>query len=322
MAAMTSQGFSRPGAIDLSGFAKPAAGRPGAPGGAPVGPAAPGSGPGGTTYAVDVTDATFEQQVLNRSLSVPVVLVFWSAASPASVQVRDMLALLSADYDGRLQVAMVDVAANPQLAASAGAQQLPVVLGVLRGQALPLFAEPVPEPQARQVLDELLKVAVSNGLSGRAEPAGGVPGAAEAPAEPPHDPRYDDAYDAIDRGDLDAAAAAYAGILADAPADADAKAGLSQVELLRRTHGLDPASARADAAAKPDDVDAQVAAADLDLLDGRVEDGFERLVDLVARTSGADRDRARTHLLDLFEVVGGADARVVKARAALARVLF
>ena len=321
---MTSQGFSRPGAIDLSGFAKPAAGRPGAPGGAPAASAAPGSGPGGTTYAVDVTDATFEQQVLNQSLSVPVVLVFWSGASTASVQVRDMLARLSADYDGRLQVAMVDVAANPQLAASAGAQQLPVVLGVLRGQALPLFAEPVPEPQARQVLDELLKVAVSNGVSGRAEPAGGPPGAAEVPAEPPHDPRYDEAYDAIDRGDLDAAAAAYAGILADAPADADAdaKAGLSQVELLRRTQGLDPVSARADAAAKPDDVDAQVAAADLDLLDGRVEDGFGRLVDLVARTSGADRDRARTHLLDLFEVVGGADPRVVKARAALARVLF
>jgi putative thioredoxin len=94
------------------------------------------------------------------------------------------------------------------------------------------------------------------------------------------------------------------------------------VELLRRTNGLDQAAVRASAAANPDDVAAQTAAADLDLLVGQVEDAFERLIELVRRTSGEDRDQAREHLVELFGLVGSDDERVAKARTALANALF
>jgi putative thioredoxin len=172
----------------------------------------------------------------------------------------------------------------------------------------------------QRYLDELLRVAAENGVNGRVQ-AGAQPDE-EPIEEPAEDPRYDEAYEAIERGDLDAAAAAYRSLLDDTPADPDAQAGLGQVELLRRTNGLDQAAVHAKAAANPDDVDAQTAAADLDLLVGKVEDAFGRLIELVRRTSGDDRDRAREHLVELFALVGNDDERVAKARTALANALF
>ena len=130
------------------------------------------------------------------------------------------------------------------------------------------------------------------------------------------------AFDAIERGDLDGAAAAYEKALKENPADGDAQLGLAQVGLMRRTQGVDLQAARDAAAQQPDDVDAQTAVADLDVLGGHVEDAFGRLVDLVRRTSGDDRERARAHLLQLFAVVGSHDERVRKARTALMSALF
>jgi putative thioredoxin len=171
----------------------------------------------------------------------------------------------------------------------------------------------------RQYLDELLRVAEANGVTGRVV-LQDDPAAAEA--EAPHDPRYDEAYDAIERGDYDAAAAAYQALLDQAPADADARAGLAQVELLRRTADLDAEAVRRAAAERPDDVDAQTALADLDLLGGDVDAAFTRLIELVRRSEGEDRNRVRQHLLDMFELVGSQDDRVGKARTALASALF
>ena len=161
-------------------------------------------------------------------------------------------------------------------------------------------------------------MAEANGVSGRVQ----VGDAPVAEAEPEVDPRYDEAYDAIERGDLDAAAAAYRSLLDQSPGDTDAQAGLGQVELLRRTQALDGRAVRQAAAENPDDVAAQSAVADLDLLAGQVEDAFSRLLDLVRRLSGAERDAARTHLVSLFELVGNQDDRVAKARTALANALF
>jgi putative thioredoxin len=92
--------------------------------------------------------------------------------------------------------------------------------------------------------------------------------------------------------------------------------------LLKRTEGVDLNQARAAAAERPDDVEAQTMVADLDLLGGHVEDAFARLVALVGRTAGADRDAARTHLIGLFGAVGNEDPRVIRARRDLASALF
>jgi putative thioredoxin len=313
---MNSKGFSRPGAVDLSSLK---GNQPAQSAGSPnAGPPAGGAGGG---FVVDVTEASFQTEVINRSASVPVVIDFWATWCQPCKQLSPILEKLAAEYAGRFVLAKIDVDANQQIAASAQVQSIPTVLGVIGGQAVPLFQGALPEADVRRVLDELLKVAAQNGITGRAAP---MPGddAGAAPEEEASDPRYDAAYEALNNGDFDAAAAAYQQVLAESPADADAKAGLARVELMRRVNGVNEAEARQAADSAQGDVEAQLVAADVEFAKGDVDGGFQRLIDTVRRTAGDDRERVRTRLVELFEIIGPADPRVVKARASLASALF
>jgi putative thioredoxin len=311
---VSTESFMRPGAVDLSGLAE----RSRAPA------ATGGNGAVVSDVVVDVSDATFEAIVLETSLTVPVVIDLWAEWCGPCKQLSPILEKLAREYDGRILLAKVDVDANPQLSTVFQVQSIPSVFAVLKGQPVPLFQGAIPEAQVRQVLDQLLQVAATNGVSGQLEVKATTDGSESgAPAAgPAHDPRYDAAADAIEKGDLAAAADAYRSMLAESPADPDAKAGLAQVELLRRIEGVDARAALAVADQDPADVDAQLLAADVDLAGGRVDEALTRLVDTVRRVSGDDRERVRSRLLELFEVIGSADPRVAKARSALASALF
>ncbi|MER7226751.1 tetratricopeptide repeat protein [Streptomyces rubradiris] len=274
---------------------------------------------------IDVDEAGFEREVLQRSAEVPVVIDFWAEWCQPCKQLSPVLERLAVEYNGRFLLAKIDVDANQMLMQQFGVQGIPAVFAVVAGQALPLFQGAAGEQQIRQTLDQLVAVAEQRfGLTGltvdpEAEP-GGAPAA--APAEGPYDAALNAAAQALDAGDLDGAVRAYQNVLADDPAHPEAKLGLAQAELLRRVQGMDPQKVRQEAAEKPKDAEAQIAAADLDLVGGHVEDAFGRLIDTVQRTAGDDRDAVRRRLLELFEVVGPEDPRVVAARRALARALF
>jgi putative thioredoxin len=216
----------------------------------------------------------------------------------------------------------VDVDANPQLAQAFQIQSIPTVFAVLNGQPIPLFQGAQPEAQVRQVLTELLRVAAANGVTGVVQLSGDAADTDSEPAEEVLPPLHEAAYDAIESGDYAGAVAAYEQALRENPVDELARVGLAQVRLLERTADVDADAARGSAAVNPDDVEAQILVADIDLLGGHVEDAFDRLVKTVRRTSGADRDRARSHLVELFDVVGGDDPRVPAARLALANAVF
>ncbi|WP_134772517.1 co-chaperone YbbN [Ornithinimicrobium flavum] len=339
---MTQQPFTSAalrGAVDLSGLGArpaPSGGQPPAGGQAGASPSGQEGGvPGRRGALVHATDATFES-VVNASLTTPLVLVLWTPQVPESLQHLRELAQAARDQQGRFQVVGVDLGANPGVmqALTPILQQvfgqvsaLPVVMGLLGGQPMPFYLGLQPMGQVQQLLEKFLEAAVTNAITGRVDVSGDAGDDATAAGEEPQDegelpPLHQEAYDAIDRGDWAAAVDAYERALAQDPGDEMARLGLGQVKLLERTSHLDLVAVRAAAAERPDDVQAQIEAADLDLVGGHVEDGFLRLVDTVRRTSGADRDRARTHLIELFDVIGSHDPRVAKGRQALMSALF
>ena len=312
---MTQQPFSRPGAIDLSALKRPA--RP--PAGSPAGAAPPTSAAGHSAYSVDVTEANF-QQVLESSMAAPVLLVFFSRTKmPESGDLADDMVVVSGEFDGRYLVGLVDVDAAPQIAQAMQIPTIPLVVAVVDGRPMPLFQDVLPIDELRTALTQVAQQLTTQGITGRHQPRGVEPVEGE---EPQVDPRYAAAQDALGEGNIDLAVAEYQKLVDGNPADAEAAAGLAMAKVLQRTQGVDLNAARAAAAEAPDDVDAQTMVADLDLLGGHVDDAFNRLVALVARTSDAERTKARDHLLGLFAAVGNDDERVLAGRRNLASALF
>ncbi|MFF9048128.1 tetratricopeptide repeat protein [Streptomyces parvulus] len=276
---------------------------------------------------IDVDEAGFESEVLQRSTEVPVVIDFWAEWCEPCKQLSPVLERLAVEYGGRFLLAKIDVDANQMLMQQFGVQGIPAVFAVVAGQALPLFQGAAGEAQIRQTLDQLVQVAEERfGLTGlvvdpEAQPGAARPAVEERPAGP-HDAALEAAVRALDAGDLGGAVQSYKNVLAEDPGNTEAKLGLAQAELLQRVQDADPQRVRQEAADKPGDAQAQIAAADLDLVGGHVEDAFGRLIDTVRVTAGDDRDAVRVRLLELFEVVGAEDPRVTAARRALARALF
>jgi putative thioredoxin len=302
--------FTR-GAVDL-GALRPSAPPPQASGtasGAGVQPGAhattEGAGPGagsGVTV-IDVSEATFQSEVLERSLRTPVVIDLWADWCQPCKQLSPVLEKLAAEGGGSWVLAKIDVDANPRIAQALRVQGIPMVMVAVGGQLMEGFTGVLPEAQVRQFIDAVLK-------------AGGVQ------VEPAEDSRFTEADDALMVGDLDAAEQAFKKILNETPNEPAAEAGLAQVGLMRRVEGVDPRQVLAAAAKAPDDVAAQTLAADVEVLSGQAEAAYKRLVDLVRRTTGDDRDAARKHLVSLFTVAGPDDPAVATARRALASALF
>ena len=298
------------GAVDLAAVAAQAKRRQQPPG-------APSAG----GVVIDVTEADFQRVVIEQSMSVPVVIDLWAEWCQPCKQLSPVLERLAHEYSGKFLLAKVDIDANPRLGQAFQAQSIPMLVAVVKGQPVPLAQGAVPEEQLRALLEELLKVAATNGVTGVLNLTGAAT-EAEPDVEPPLPPLHQEAFEAIERDDLPAAVSAYEQALAQNPADELAIGGLAQVRLLLRTDGVDPATAREAAAAAPTDLAAQLLVADLDVLGGQVEEAFTRLVEAVRMSAGDERNTVRLHLVDLFTVVGADDERVGKARRALTAALF
>ena len=316
---MTQQPFSRPGAIDLSGLKQPSA----SPGGAGGAGGAGGPAPTGSAYAVRVVDEPSFQAAVEASMTAPVVLVFYSPSRvPESQQMADDVTTVAGEHEGRFLAALVDVDAAPSIAQAMQIQQVPLMLVLLEGRpATQPIPGVVPADELRTLFTQLAQQLTAQGLAGRHQPRSAAPADGEDD-EAGVDPRYAPAQDALARNDVDGAVAEYQKLVDANPADSEAAAGLAMAKLLQRTQGADLQAAREAAAANPDDVAAQTLVADLDLLGGHVDDAFNRLVELVRRTTGSDRDAAREHLLGLFGAVGNDDPRVLRGRQNLASALF
>jgi len=312
--------FSLHGAVDL-GARQAAAQRQQA--------SAASQGAASSEYVFDVTEATFETDVLERSRTVPVVMDLWAEWCGPCKQLSPVLERLASEAAGAWVLAKVDVDANPQLSAALQVQSIPMVVAVIGGQLVPGFLGALPEAQVRQWLGQVLQVANQLGLPEAGDqPAegqgnGDAPEAGELPGQDAlREPELADAQQAMERGDLDAAAGAFERLLAREAGHPVATVGLAQVNLFRRVNSYDQAQARRDAAAHPADADAQIRVADIEMSLGNAEEAFDRLLGVIRRTSGEDRDKVRLHLVGLFEMFPPRDPRVTKARSTLSSLLF
>ncbi len=267
---------------------------------------------------IEATEANFQAEIIDRSMTTPVVVDFWAEWCEPCKQLSPLLEKLAAEAAGAWVLATVDVDKNPRLGQAFQVQSIPTVFVVWQGQLVPGFQGALPEADLRGFLGQVAQLAGEF-------PAGSAPGpdgVTEQVLTQPLDPMEEAALDALDAGDLAGAAQAFRNLVAAQPGNEEAKVGLARVELLLRTRDSDPVAARAAAAEHPDDVAAQCLAADLDVAGGLVEDAVTRLVDTVRRTDGADRATARDHLVAIFAVLGDEDPRVISGRTALANALF
>jgi putative thioredoxin len=235
------------------------------------------------------------------------------------------------------------------LRAALQVQSIPMVMAVAGGQVVDGFLGAMPEAQVRQWIGQVMEVAGQMGLPGAGgaaaaadDEASGQPGGAAAADGQPvggdgpggpgmrggpgggmmADPAFEEAQQAMERDDMEGAAAAFQKVLANSPGNPAAAMGLAQVNLIRRVSGYDQNQVRRAAAEDPANVGAQSSVADIEVATGRIEEGFDRLLGTIRRTSGDDRDQARLHLVSLFEVFPPGDPRVAKARGTLSSLLF
>jgi len=308
-----------------------------------------------SAFVFEATEATFNTDVIGRSQAVPVIVDLWAEWCEPCKQLSPMLERLANEAAGDWVLAKVDVDANPQLSAAFQVQSIPMVVAVIGGQLVDGFLGALPEAQVRQWINQILQVADQLGMPARvraeapatgtsdtqqaASPGAGQQGAGGGPSQPGlgaargpvrpggpaemlGDPRFEAAQAAMDSGDLDAAATALEQVLADTPEHPVAKAWLAQVDLIRRVNSYDRSKVIRAAQENPDDPDAQLKAADVELATGQIEPAFDRLLGTFQRSAAEDRNKIRLHLLNLFEVLPPRDPRVAKARSKLSSLLF
>jgi putative thioredoxin len=262
------------------------------------------------TVGIAVTQENLVSEFVTKSKEQVVVLLAWSSRSSQSKEILETLGKLEKADNGAWLLGTVDVDSQPQVAQALQIKSVPVAIAMIAEQLLPLFESVPPADQVRLVINKLLELASQKGV-------GKAP---EGPIEIPMEAEEEAAYAAMEKGDYKAAKISYEAWLKRKPNEQVAVVGLSQVNLMLRIEGLDPVLTLKNA--KDNDLTSQLMCADIQIASGDYEAAFDRLLKVIKSMAGDDRDKAKMHLISLFNLVDPADPRLIKARAALASALF
>jgi len=257
---------------------------------------------------LEVSVENLSTEILPLSLVRPVIVLMWSTRSPESVEMLKTLGKLETDYKAAFSLARVDIDASPEVAQAFQTKSIPYAVAIIAEQMVPLFEQTYPEAQVKMVLDKVLTLASEQGVG-------------QAPEEQ-IEPEEIEAMNALEIGDYVAAEAAYKKWLSRKPAEALAKLGLAQTQLLIRTQFQDLNTVISQSKAAPADIELHIKAADVEIVNGDVEAAFTRLLTAIKVSSGDDRTKLKNHLLELFTLVDPSDPRLNAARKELASALF
>ncbi|MCL1922316.1 MAG: tetratricopeptide repeat protein [Propionibacteriaceae bacterium] len=289
------------GAVDLSGLSTPP--------------------PVGGSYVTEVSQETFEE-TLRKSIQHPVVIEFYSSKAPESQAMGETLTSLVNAAGGSWLLARMNIDNSAQIVQALQINAVPMVVGVLGGQLVPLWQGSMAKEEAEKVIAELLKMAAGNGILGKATPVVQDTGSTDSGTEGEDDPRYTLAYEAMATEDYAQAQVEFEKLLAQNPNDPLAKTGKAQAGLLSRVAGYDPVKVKTDVDGDNPSRDAVLAAADIAVAMGDAEQGFSLLIAAIAETSAETRDLLRVRLLELFDTQDPSDKVVLSARRNLATALF
>lgn len=308
-------GVSLAGAVDLEALKHQVTAEPGQAGGAPAA--------GG--YVIDTTENTF-QAMVQTSATFPILLLLWLPTDDRLFPMAKALGDAVNAMNGQLQLSRIDVASFPAVAQAFGIQGAPALFALINGRPMPLLQGVPSDQEMRQIVNEVLpkivQVAQQAGVTGTA-PYSGDPDAEQTPSpEQTVPPEHEQAHRLAMEGDYAGAAAAYDKVLEADPNDALAARERAKALLLARSADADVREVRAAAADHPEDVDAQMAVADIDMIGGQIQDAFDRLLDYLAAGHRDQMETVRVRLLEYFAIPDPSDERLKRARRRLATLMY
>jgi putative thioredoxin len=257
---------------------------------------------------LEVTVENLNSNILPLSLVRPVIVLMWSPRSVESQEVVKTLGKLEVEYQAKWSLARVNIDTHPEIAQAFQTKNVPYAVAIIAEQMVPLFEQAYPEAQIRLVIDKVLALSAQQGIG-------------EAPVEQ-IEPEEEEAMMALESGNYALAEAAYKKWLSRKPNESLAKLGLAQTQLLMRTEGLELNQIVGESEKSPQDIDLQLKAADVEIVNGGVEAAFSRLLSLVKNCTGDDKNKVKIHLLNLFALVDQGDPRLISARKELANSIF
>lgn len=314
-------GVSLAGAVDLEALKHQVKAEPGQAGGAPAA--------GG--YVIDTTENTF-QAMVQTSATFPILLLLWVPTDDRLFSMARALGDAVNGLNGQIQLSRIDIATNPSIAQALQVQGAPALFALISGRPMPLLQGLPSDDELKQLTDEvipkIIQAAAQSGVNGTA-PYSGNPdsdaaastGATGADTEQVP-PEHAEAHRLAEEGDYAGAAAEYARVMESDPSDALAAREHAKALLLARSGSADVREVRAAAAAAPDDVEAQLAVADIDMIGGQIQDAFDRLLDFLAAGHKGDLEAVRQRLLEYFTIPEPTDPRLARARRRLATLMY
>ncbi|HSD42159.1 MAG TPA: tetratricopeptide repeat protein [Burkholderiales bacterium] len=278
----------------------------------------------------DSTTATFEQDVLERSKTVPVLVDFWAPWCAPCRALKPILEKLAVEYDGRFLLAKVNTDENPEIAGAYGVRGIPNVKAFVGGELADEFTGALPESGVRRFLEKLVpSPAEQLRRAAREALAQGDRATAEAQLREAleHDAlndaaRIDLAELLVARDDYDGADAALAA-MPEERRDERAAALAAKVALWKRGQSLpDLATLKASVDARPEDLGARLGYAERLAAEGQLRPALDELLEVVRRDRGERREHARKTIVTLFGMAGDQPDLVGEYRRRLAGVLY